>query len=315
MGMSEEPPSSRRIADDNGSANDEPRKTTGLVGWLKGFRGNRNGDTSLRDQVEALIDEREERAEPIDPEEHTLIANVLKLGTVTIYDVMVPRADIVAVEAGTSLDEVIGVMTRQGHSRIPVYQGTLDDAIGMIHIRDVLGAIDKANGRARRPALRRLVRQLLFVAPSMRVLDLLLQMRKSRVHMALVVDEYGGIDGLVTIEDLVEEIVGEIEEEHEATPGPRMEERPDGSMIVDARVPIEDFEVKAGPLVTGSEEEGDIDTVGGFVSVLAGRVPVRGELVVHDASGLEFEVMDADPRRVKRLRVRNMPAHPAVHGD
>jgi len=285
------------------------------MGWLKGLRGHRNGDTSLRDRVEALIDEREERAEPIDPEEHTLIANVLKLGTVTIYDVMVPRADIVAVEAGVSLDEVVAVMTRQGHSRIPVYQGTLDDAIGMIHIRDVLGALDKANGRGRRPALRSLVRQLLFVAPSMRVLDLLLQMRKSRIHMALVVDEYGGIDGLVTIEDLVEEIVGEIEEEHEAASGPRMERRPDGSMIVDARLPIEEFEVKAGPLVTGSEEEGDIDTVGGFVSVLAGRVPVRGELVVHDASGLEFEVMDADPRRVKRLRVRNMPVDPAVHGD
>ena len=313
--MSEEPPSSRRAIDGNASANDDSPKTTGIIGWLKGLRGGRNGDTSLRDRVEALIDEREERAEPIDPEEHTLIANVLKLGTVTVYDVMVPRADIDAVEAGTPLDEVIAVMTRQGHSRIPVYQGTLDDAIGMIHIRDVLGAIDKANGRGRRPGLRRLVRQLLFVAPSMRVLDLLLQMRKSRIHMALVVDEYGGIDGLVTIEDLVEEIVGEIEEEHEAATAPRMEERPDGSMIVDARLPIEEFEVKAGPLVAGSEEEGDVDTLGGFVSVLAGRVPVRGELVVHGASGLEFEVIDADPRRVKRLRVRNMPAHPAVHGD
>ena len=313
--MSEEPPSRKPVADDNGSANDDSRKTTGIAAWLKGLRGSRNGDTSLRDRVEALIDEREERAEPIDPEEHTLIANVLKLGTVTVYDVMVPRADIDAVEAGTPLDEVIAVMTRQGHSRIPVYQGTLDDAIGMIHIRDVLGAIDKANGRGRRPGLRRLVRELLFVAPSMRVLDLLLQMRKSRIHMALVVDEYGGIDGLVTIEDLVEEIVGEIEEEHEAAIAPRMEETADGSLIVDARLPIEEFEVKAGPLVTGSEEEGDVDTLGGFVSVLAGRVPVRGELVVHDASGLEFEVIDADPRRVKRLRVRNMPAHPMAHGE
>ncbi len=303
------------MAADGASTNDGAGKTTGLVAWLKALRGGRNGDSSLRDQVEALIDEREERAEPIDPEEHALIANVLRLGTVTIYDVMVPRADIDAVEASTPLDEVIEVMTRQGHSRVPVYQGTLDDAIGMIHIRDVLGAISKANGRGRKPSLRRLVRDLLFVAPSMRVLDLLLQMRKSRIHMALVVDEYGGIDGLVTIEDLVEEIVGEIEEEHEAATGPRMEEGPDGSMVVDARLPIEDFETKAGPLVTGSQEEGDVDTVGGFVSVLAGRVPVRGELVVHDASGLEFEVMDADPRRVKRLRVRNLPAQPAPHGD
>ena len=313
--MSEEPPSSRPSTADNGSAEDDVRKPGGVVAWLRGLRGSRNGDKSLRDSVEALIEEREERAEPIDPEEHALIANVLKVGTVTVADAMVPRADIDAVEAGTKLDEVVAVMTRQGHSRIPVYQGTLDDVIGMIHIRDVLGAIDKANGRGRRPALRSLVRQVLIVAPSMRVLDLLLQMRKSRVHMALVIDEYGGIDGLLTIEDLVEEIVGEIEEEHEAATAPRMEERPDGSMIVDARLPIEEFEMKAGPLVTGSEEEGDVDTLGGFVSVLAGRVPVRGELVVHDASGLEFEVMDADPRRVKRLRVRNMPAHPAVHGD
>ncbi len=313
--MSEESPTNTSTTADGESSGEEAGRPSGIVAWLKGLCGSRNGDTSLRDQVEALIDEREERAEPIDPEEHALIANVLKLGTVTIYDVMVPRADIDAVEASTPLDEALEVMTRQGHSRVPVYQATLDDAIGMIHIRDVLAAISKANGRGRRPGLRRLVRDLLFVAPSMRVLDLLLQMRKSRIHMALVVDEYGGIDGLVTIEDLVEEIVGEIEDEHEAANGPRMEERPDGSIVVDARLPIEDFEVKAGPLVTGSEEEGDIDTVGGFVSVLAGRVPMRGELVVHDASGLEFEVMDADPRRVKRLRVRNMPAHPAPHGD
>ena len=313
--MSEEPPSTRSLAAKSASEDDDARKPGGIVSWLKGLRNHRNGDKSLRDSVEALIEEREERAEPIDPEEHTLIANVLKLGTVTVSDAMVPRADIDAVEAATKLDDVVAVMTRQGHSRIPVYQGSLDDVIGMIHIRDVLGAIDKANGRGRRPALRRLVSNVLFVAPSMRVLDLLLQMRKSRIHMALVVDEYGGTDGLVTIEDLVEEIVGEIEEEHEAATAPRMEERPDGSVIVDARLPIEEFEVKAGPLLSGSDEEGDVDTLGGFVSVLAGRVPVRGELVVHDASGLEFEVMDADPRRVKRLRVRNLPANPAGHGS
>jgi CBS domain containing-hemolysin-like protein len=240
---------------------------------------------------------------------------VLKLGTVTIEDAMVPRADIDAVEDTIPLDEVVAAMTKKGHSRIPVYQGTLDDVIGMIHIRDVLGAVERANGNGKRPSLRSLVRQVLFVAPSMRVLDLLLQMRKSRNHMALVVDEYGGIDGLVTIEDLVEEIVGEIEEEHEAATAPRIEECPDGTIIVDARLPIEELEEKSGPLLAGTEEESDVDTLGGFVSVLAGRVPVRGELIVHEVSGLEFEIMDADPRRVKRLRVRNMPAHPGAHGD
>ena len=311
--MSEEPPSTRQLTGETIVA-DETRKPGWLSSLFRGLRGKGNGESSLRNSVEALIEQREEQAEPIDPEEHTLITNVLKLGTVTVEDSMVPRADIVGVEVGTPLNEAVAVMTSQGHSRIPVYQSTLDDVIGMIHIRDVLGAVERANGSGRRPALRSLVRQVLFVAPSMRVLDLLLQMRKSRNHMALVVDEYGGIDGLVTIEDLVEEIVGEIEEEHEAATAPRMEDRPDGSVIADARLPIEDLEERAGALVSGSEEEGEVDTVGGFVTGLAGRVPVRGELIVDDASGLEFEILDADPRRVKRVRVRNMPAHPDLHG-
>ena len=311
--MSEEPPSTRQLTGETIVA-DETRKPGWLSSLFRGLRGKGNGESSLRNSVEALIEQREEQAEPIDPEEHTLITNVLKLGTVTVEDSMVPRADIVGVEVGTPLNEAVAVMTSQGHSRIPVYQSTLDDVIGMIHIRDVLGAVERANGSGRRPALRSLVRQVLFVAPSMRVLDLLLQMRKSRNHMALVVDEYGGIDGLVTIEDLVEEIVGEIEEEHEAATAPRMEDRPDGSVIADARLPIEDLEERAGALVSGTEEEGEVDTVGGFVTGLAGRVPVRGELIVDDASGLEFEILDADPRRVKRVRVRNMPAHPDLHG-
>lgn len=310
--MSEEPPSTKRLPGDNGSA-DEPRKQGWLSSLFRGLRGKSNGESSLRDSVEALIERREEQAEPIDAEEHTLIANVLKLGTVTVEDAMVPRADIDAIEDTTALDEVVAAMIRQGHSRIPVYQGTLDDVIGMIHIRDVLGAVERANGSGKRPSLRSLVRQVLFVAPSMRVLDLLLQMRKSRNHMALVVDEYGGIDGLITIEDLVEEIVGEIDEEHEAATAPRMEDGPDGTVVADARLPIEELEARAGPLVTGTEDEGEVDTLGGFVSALAGRVPVRGELIVHAESGLEFEVMDADPRRVKRLRVRNMPVRSGTH--
>lgn len=310
--MSEEPPSTKRLPGDNGSA-DEPRKQGWLSSLFRGLRGKSNGESSLRDSVEALIERREEQAEPIDAEEHTLIANVLKLGTVTVEDAMVPRADIDAIEDTTALDEVVAAMIRQGHSRIPVYQGTLDDVIGMIHIRDVLGAVERANGSGKRPSLRSLVRQVLFVAPSMRVLDLLLQMRKSRNHMALVVDEYGGIDGLITIEDLVEEIVGEIDEEHEAATAPRMEDCPDGTVVADARLPIEELEARAGPLVTGTEDEGEVDTLGGFVSAMAGRVPVRGELIVHAESGLEFEVMDADPRRVKRLRVRNMPVRSGTH--
>jgi CBS domain containing-hemolysin-like protein len=147
---------------------------------------------------------------------------------------------------------------------------------------------------------------VLFVAPSMPVLDLLLEMRLSRVHMALVVDEFGGIDGLITIEDLVEEIVGEIEDEHDVAEGPKLVARPDGSLVADARTPIEEFEERAGQMLTDEERAEDIDTLGGLVFYILGRVPGRGELIVHD-SGVSFEVMEADPRRVKRLRVRNLP--------
>ena len=153
----------------------------------------------------------------------------------------------------------------------------------------------------------RQLREVLIVAPSMLALDLLLEMRRSRRHMALVVDEYGGIDGLVTIEDLVEEIVGEIEDEHDLEAAPLLSVRPDGSIVADARVPIEDFEELVGPVLTAEEEEADIDTLGGLVTNLAGRVPARGELVTHPASGIAIEVLEADPRRLRRLRLRNLP--------
>ena len=177
----------------------------------------------------------------------------------------------------------------------------LEDVAGMVHIKDVLAWIGNRNVFK----LSKLLRKVLFVAPSMRVLDLLLEMRLTRVHMALVVDEYGGIDGLVTIEDLVEEIVGEIEDEHEKEEGPVMIERPDGSIEASARTTIEDFEARFGEVVTPEERE-ENDTLGGLVFSLAGRVPLRGEVIRH-AGGLEFEVLDADPRRVRRLIIRNLP--------
>jgi CBS domain containing-hemolysin-like protein len=144
----------------------------------------------------------------------------------------------------------------------------------------------------------------------MRVLDLLLQMRLSRTHMALVVDEFGGVDGLITIEDAVEQIVGEIEDEHDETMRPTVEQRADGTLVADARVPLEEFETQVGPIRTEEEREDDIDTLGGLVFSLAGRVPMRGEVVRHETSGVEFEVIDADPRRIRRLRIGNLPHHP-----
>jgi CBS domain containing-hemolysin-like protein len=177
--------------------------------------------------------------------------------------------------------------------------------IGFIHIKDLVAA--RAGGRPF--DLKSILRQVLFVAPSMRVLDLLLQMRLSRQHLALVIDEFGGTDGLITIEDLVEQIVGEIEDEHDIAEGPKLLPRPDGTLIADARATIEEFEERIGPVLTAEEREADIDTLGGLVVHLAGRVPTRGELVTHP-SGITFEVIDADPRRIRRLRLRNLPAKP-----
>jgi CBS domain containing-hemolysin-like protein len=194
-------------------------------------------------------------------------------------------------------------MSEEAHSRIPVYRGTLDDIAGMVHIKDVLACWT----REQKVTLNEIVRSVLFVAPSMPILELLLQMRVSRVHLALVVDEFGGIDGMVTIEDLVEEIVGEIEDEHDDDDTPRIMQHGDGTLVADARVPIKDFEDRVGEILTEQEREEDIDTLGGLVFFLAGRVPVRGEVVRH-GSGVEFEVLDADPRRIRRLRVCQLPS-------
>lgn len=284
---------------ENGAEHD-PSLVQTLRGWFRGLR-RRNGD-SVRDRLEELIEEREGAEIPIDDHERLLLANILHLRDVAAHDVMVPRADILALDARTPFKEALDIITREGHSRLPVYRGSLDDVIGMVHIKDILEALNA--GKA--PPLNKLVRKVLFVSPSIRVMDLLLEMRRKRTHMALVVDEYGGIDGLVTIEDLVEQIVGEIEDEHDLDNEPDMTVRADGVIEADARTPIEDFEAQVGPVLTEEERE-DVDTLGGLVFFLAGRVPSRGELIAHP-SGLEFEVVDADPRRIKRLRVRLRPA-------
>src|SRR5262249_54852355 len=193
------------------------------------------------------------------------------------------------------------------HWGVDVYRDSLDDVIGFLHVKDLLTSRAAPPGADRSAFdLKAVLRQVLFVAPSMRILDLLLQMRLSRQHLALVVDEFGGIDGLITIEDLVEQIVGEIEDEHDIAMGPRLIPRPDGTLTADGRATIEEFEQQVGPILTPEEREADIDTVGGLVVHLADRVPSRGELIGHP-SGITFEVRDADPRRGQRLRGRNIP--------
>ena len=279
---------------------------------LRGLVRAKNGEDSLRAALEDLIEEHVESgaAPSIRPDEQKLIANVLETRNVTVDDVMVPRADIVAVEMGVSLDELITFISAQPHSRIPVYRETLDDVAGMVHIKDVLAWAATDNKKAFK--LANLLRKVLFVAPSMPVLDLLLEMRVTRVHLALVVDEYGGVDGLVTLSDLVEEIVGEIEDENDRREVPILIERPDGSVEASARTTLEDFENRFGAVFTDEERE-DFDTLGGLVFSIAGRVPARGELIRH-ASGMEFEVLEADPRRIRRLKIRNLPQPEGTSG-
>jgi magnesium and cobalt transporter len=271
-----------------------------LRNFLRSMRRPRDGE-SLRETIDEMIEEPSaEGSDSLSTHERVLIGNILKAYDRTAADVIVPRVDIVALDIETPFSEVIKCMVEHGHSRIPVYRETLDDVIGFVHVKDLLGpAAD------RRPTkLAPMLRKVLFVAPSLLILDLLVQMRQARTHMAMVVDEFGGIDGLVTIEDLIEEIVGEIEDEHDVVSGPNLTERADGTLIADARIPIELLEERQGVRLRPNAEQEEVDTLGGLVSSLAGRVPKRGEVIAHP-SGIEFEVLDADPRRVKRLRVRN----------
>ena len=269
-----------------------------IRGMLRNFGWKRNGEPRGRDSLDTLIAGTDDEPLVLNDDERTLVENVLRLHDRAAEDVMVPRADVVAVDSQASLGDVIDLMISSGHSRLPVYRDTLDDAIGMVHIKDVLAWRDADEVFQ----LAKIVRAVLFVAPSMEVLPLLLEMRAKRSHMALVVDEFGGVDGLLTIEDVVEEIVGEITDEHDRDIVRPVVRHADGSLDADARAPVEAFEENFGQLLSEEERE-EIDTLGGLVVSLAGRVPAKGEIVSHP-NGFDFEIRDADPRRIKRLRIR-----------
>ncbi len=268
---------------------------------LRGRQPEHNVRDSIAELVQQSADDSQTNgtAPELDRQERALIANVLRLRGKSADDVMVPRADIVAMPVDVTLEQALDQIRREGHSRLPVYREQLDEIVGMVHIKDLFAYV----GRPDAFNLEALLRLPLMVAPQVPVLDLLLQMRQARMHLALVVDEYGGIDGLLTIEDLVEEIVGDIADEHDEVEVPMIVERPDGALDLDARLSIEDFETRLGQTLTEEEREADIDTVGGLVFTLAGRVPARGEVISH-ASGLEFRILDADARRIRRLRAR-----------
>lgn len=286
----------------NGAEGPSLEKLIGLARrWLpKAAPSNEN--RTLEDKIDALLGGEANGAAPRARSERTLLANVMRLRDTRVDDVMVPRADIVALERGASLDETLQAFRASGHSRLPVYRETLDDPIGVIHLKDL--ALSFGFGpRANDFNLSTHIREAMVVPPSMPVHALLERMQATRRHMALVVDEYGGVDGLVTIEDLIEQIVGDIEDEHDGAEGPSWIELNGGVFLVEARAEVKDFEKAAGLSLLSSDWEEEIDTLGGLVFMLADRVPARGEVIQHP-DGHEFEIVDADPRRIKRLRVR-----------
>ena len=276
---------------------------------------------SIRHDLEDALAETVEDTD-FSPRERAMLKNVLSFHRIRVEDVMVPRADIVAVAADTNLGELLSLFRTAGHSRLPVYGETLDDPKGMVHIRDFLdfiamradsGTSEAGSSDERPPSLGQIdlsmtlssaniLRPVLFVPRSMPAIDLLVRMQATRTHMALVIDEYGGTDGLVSIEDLVEMVVGDIEDEHDEDSTLTVVPAADGTYIADARASLDEVKEVLGLDLADEEGAEDIDTIGGFIVTLAGRVPSRSEVIVGPV-GLEFEVLDADPRRVKRLRI------------
>jgi CBS domain containing-hemolysin-like protein len=257
----------------------------------------------MRESLEEVIEESERQSPALSGQDRVMLANLLSFGELKVSDVMVPRAEIIAVEETMPLPELVTLFRAAQHSRLPVYRDNLDDPIGQVHVKDVMALLEmRPDGdyRLAPSSISAIRRPVLFVPPSMRALDLLLKMQTSHTHLALVIDEYGGTDGLVSIEDIIEEIVGDIADEHDDE-GVALR-RDDACFIVDARVALEDFKSETGIDLSTPESDEDVDSLGGLVTSLLGRVPQRGEIVAHPA-GYEFEVLEADPRRVRRLRI------------
>jgi CBS domain containing-hemolysin-like protein len=253
-----------------------------------------------REEITELLEESIRETVHFDTHESTLLRNMLGLRDINALDVMVPRADIFYVDQSDSMEQIIEKMTAASHSRVPVVNENLDRVEGILHIKDLLRMMqtnEKVN-------ISSLLRQPIFISPTMRLLDLLQEMRLRRLHLALVVDEYGGTDGLITIEDLVEEIIGEINDEHDEDTTPLFDIANDGTAMADARLEIEMLEAVTGSLLDADNQD-EIDTVGGLVISLAGRVPGRGEIVRHP-SGLEFEIIESDPRHVSMVKIRRL---------
>jgi CBS domain containing-hemolysin-like protein len=300
--------------------------------WMRTLFGWRSG--SVRADLKVVLEEGAQTETGFSPEEATMLRNILGLRERRISDVMVPRADIVAVQQEIAIGELVKTFEGAGHSRLVVFNDTLDDPVGMVHIRDLIAFMTaratiapsetkpsgetKIRRRKANPAgldlkaidlamplsAAQIIRAILFVPPSMPAIDLLAKMQATRIHLALVVDEYGGTDGIASIEDIVEQIVGEIEDEHDDEENPSIVKQADGSFVADARASLEDVIALVGASFDIGDGGKDVDTLGGYLVTQVGRVPVRGELVPGPGP-FEFEVLDADPRRVKKIKIHS----------
>lgn len=269
--------------------------------FKKFFSPNRK--VNYKEVIDDLIDQQDISDKKIDDKTKKIFSNVIDIHNKCVEDIMVPRANIVAISDSSSLKNLSTLMGGSKHSRIPIFEDNLDKIVGMVHIRDLFNLLkDSKNPKIEKKLTKTILRKILFTSPSMKILDLLLKMRSEKIHMAIVVDEYGGTYGLVTIEDLVEEIVGEIEDEHDMVQREHFKKISKGTFEISARMLIEDFEKKTGKIVNIQEKD-KVDTIGGLVFVLAERVPGRGEVINH-TSGIEFSVVEVDARRIKKLLVQ-----------
>ena len=301
---------------------------SGLWSRIKRALGVARSDETLRESLEGVFDRHaeEEGTKAFRADAKSMMLNLIEFSELRLDDVMVPRAEIIAIDASSSVAELLDYFLEAGHSRLPIYHETLDEPLGMIHIKDFLEWLNSNDKRGQaKPGAKKTVpilslsagdlktpvrdlgimRELLYVPPSMPAADLLVKMQSTHVHMAVVVDEYGGTDGLATIEDLVEEIVGDIADEHDEI-DELITRTSDTSWLAEARLEIEDAEEMLGIKLLPSDEEEEADTLGGLIFHMLGRVPVRGELIKH-ASGVEFEIIAADPRRVRRIAIHTKP--------
>ena len=274
-----------------------------FINKLKFFLKKKTNN-KLQINIENLLNKRLKQKKPLKINEEKIISNVFQLPEKLINDIMIPRTDIISVDTNVNINKFVQIIGRTSHSRYPVFDKSRDNIVGMVHIKDVISCWKNKKIRN----IKKLVRQILFTPDSINILDLLLKMRTSHIHMAIIVDEHGGVDGLVTIEDLVEEIVGEIKDEHEAQKENKNNIKglikDDGSIKISARMLIEDFEKKYGNIFSDKEDISNIDTMGGLVFHIFGKIPLKGEVIKH-SNVCEFEILDADSRRIRTILVRN----------